>query len=135
MNSKKTRYSHYNLNYHLVWIPKYRRKILTGDIAKRLSELLRETADKNDIEILNESIQPDHIHLFVSAPPRLSPSNIVNIFKGFTGRRLRQEFPSLLKHHRERVWTRTYYVGTAGNATVDTTIQFYIQQQEREREN
>ena len=131
MITKKTRYSHYNLNYHLVWIPKYRHKILIGDIAKCLSELFRETADKNDIEILNESIQPDHIHLFVSAPPRLSPANIVNIFKGFTGRRLRQEFPSLLKHHRERVWTRTYYVGTAGSVSLET-IQAYIQQQEGE---
>ena len=64
MKAKKTRYSCYNLNYHLVWIPKYRRKILTGNIAKRLSELLRETAKSNEIEILNESIQPDHVHLF-----------------------------------------------------------------------
>jgi putative transposase len=130
MNTKKTRYSHYNLNYHLVWIPKYRRKILTGDIAQRLSELLRETADKNDIQILSESIQPDHVHLFVSAPPRLSPANIVNIFKGFSGRLLRQEFPSLLmKHHKERVWTRTYYVGTAGSVSAETILN-YIQEQE-----
>ena len=131
MNIKKTRYSHYNLNYHLVWIPKYRRRILTGEIATRLSELLQETAERNDIEILSESIQSDHIHLFVSAPPRLSPSSIVNIFKGFTGRQLRKEFPSLLKHHRERVWTRTYYIGTAGSVSTKT-IQSYIQGQERE---
>ena len=129
MKAKKTRYSCYNLNYHLVWIPKYRRKILTGNIAKRLSELLRETAKSNEIEILNESIQPDHVHLFVSAPPRLSPAKIVNIFKGFTGRRLRQEFIFLLKHHRERLWTRTYYVGTAGSVSAET-IQNYIQEQE-----
>jgi len=63
----------------------------------------------------------DHVHLFVSAPPRLSPASIVNIFKGFTRRRLRQEFPSLLKHHPQRVWTRTYYVGTAGNVSAESS--------------
>jgi len=131
MNHKKTRYSHYNLNYHFVWIPKYRRKLLVGKIAVRLEELLKELAQKYDIEILDYSIQPDHVHLFVSAPPRFSPASLVNMFKGFTGRKLREEFPDLLKHHSKKLWTRTYYVGTAGTVSAET-IQYYIQQQERD---
>ena len=69
-NTRKTRYSVYNINYHFVWIPKYRRRVLVGDIKSYLTQVLEKTANENDIEILNLDIQPDHVHLFVSAPPR-----------------------------------------------------------------
>lgn len=127
MNTKKTRYSQYNLNYHLVWIPKYRRKVLTGKVAQRLDQIFGEIVDNNRVEIISSSIQPDYVHLFVSAPPKWSPSSLVNLFKGASSRKLRQEFPSLKKVHREKLWTRTYYVGTAGNVSSET-IQRYIEE-------
>jgi len=72
---------------------------------------------------------PDHIHLFVSAPPRYSPAQLVNLFKGISSRRLRQEFPALRRYpNRRHLWTTSYYVGTAGTVSAET-IRHYIESQ------
>ncbi|ACB09340.1 IS200/IS605 family transposase [Thermotoga sp. RQ2] len=125
MHIKKTRWSHYNLNYHFVWIPKYRRKILVGSIAEELERILRNTAKQHGIEILALSIQPDHVHLFVSAPPRFSPAEIANLLKGVSARKLLEKFPEL--RTKEGLWARSYYVGTAGNVS-EETIRRYIEE-------
>ncbi len=125
MKTKKTRYAHYNINYHFVWIPKYRRKILVGPVADELERLIRKICDEREVEVLSLSIQPDHVHLFVSAPPRHAPSVLINTIKGYTSRYLRQKFPELSKQTGPRLWTRTYYVGTAGTVSAET-IQHYI---------
>lgn len=128
MNIKKTRYSVYNLNYHLVWIPKYRKSIFKGAMGIRLGEVLREACIRSDISILELQIMPDHIHLFVSAPPRWSPSEIVNVVKGYSSRKMRDEFPELKDKIKDELWTRTYFVGSAGTVTIET-IKKYIQEQ------
>jgi len=125
MKTKKTRYAHYNINYHFVWIPKYRCKILVGPVAEELERLIRKVCDEREVEVLSLSIQPDHVHLFVSAPPRHAPSVLINTIKGYTSRYLRQKFPELSKQTGPRLWTRTYYVGTAGTVSAET-IQRYI---------
>ncbi|ABQ46180.1 transposase IS200-family protein [Thermotoga petrophila RKU-1] len=125
MHIKKTRWSHYNLNYHFVWIPKYRRKILVGSIAEELERILRNTAKQHGIEILALSIQPDHVYLFVSAPPRFSPAEIANLFKGVSARKLLEKFPEL--RTKEGLWARSYYVGTAGDVS-EETIRRYIEE-------
>ena len=127
MQTKKTRWAHYNCNYHFVWIPKYRRKVLVGPVLHELEGLIHEVAKKNGFEILSLSIQPDHVHLFVSAPPRWSPADIVNLFKGYTSRRLREKFPELRKVNPHSLWSRTYYVGTAGDVSSET-IRRYIEE-------
>ena len=127
MKTKTTRYVHYNINYHFVWIPKYRRKILTGEVSAELERLLHKICKDREVEILSLSIQPDHVHLFVSAPPRHAPSELVNTFKGYTSRYLRQKFPELSKQTGPKFWTRTYYVGTAGTVSSET-IKRYIQE-------
>ena len=124
-NIKKTRWAVYNINYHFVWIPKYRKKVLVGKVADRCRKLIEKVAKKNGIEILSLSIQPDHVHLFVSAPPRFSPAVLINLFKGYTSRYLLQEFPELRTPH--GLWTRTYYVGTAGTVS-EETIRRYIEE-------
>ena len=128
MNVNKTRYSIYNLNYHIVWIPKYRRKLFTGQMEFRLGEIIRESCIRNNISVLALEIMPDHIHLFVSAPPRWSPSEIVNIIKGYSSRKMRQEFLQLKKIIKDELWTRTYFVGSAGTVTSET-IKKYIAEQ------
>lgn len=125
MHIKKTRWSHYNLNYHFAWIPKYRRKILVGSIAEELERILRNTAKQHGIEILALSIQPDHVYLFVSAPPRFSPAEIANLFKGVSARKLLEKFPEL--RTKEGLWARSYYVGTAGDVS-EETIRRYIEE-------
>lgn len=117
---EKTRYAHYNINYHLVWIPKYRKPILVGGVKETLEKTLNEAS--KEIKILSLNIQPDHVHCFVSAPPRMSPSSIVNILKGVSSRRIREKYP-----HLNFKWTRTYYVGTAGRVSAET-IKRYIEE-------
>ncbi len=128
MNINKTRYSIYNLNYHIVWIPKYRRKLFTGQMELRLGEIIRESCIRNGISVLALEIMPDHIHLFVSAPPRWPPSEIVNIIKGYSSRKMRQEFLQLKKIIKDELWTRTYFIGSAGTVTKET-IKKYIAEQ------
>jgi len=112
------------INYHFVWCPKYRRKVLVGPVKDRLEEVLCELAEKMDFKTLSLEVMPDHVHLFVSTLPRHSPAGLLNSIKGVTSRRLRQDFPELRKH---ALWTRTYYVGTAGQVSAET-IRRYIEQ-------
>jgi len=94
----------------------------------RLGEIIRESCIRNNISILALEIMPDHIHLFISAPPRWSPSEIVNIIKGYSSRKMRQEFLQLKKIIKDELWTRTYFIGSAGTVTSET-IRKYIAEQ------
>lgn len=122
---EKTRYACYNINYHLVWIPKYRRKVLVGAIKADLEISIKEIAEKLKVQIVSLDVQPDHIHLFVSAPPRYSPANLINAFKGASSHRLRNKYPYLKSL--PSMWTKTYYVGTAGNVSAEV-IKRYIEE-------
>jgi len=116
------------INYHFVWCPRYRRKILTGQVEIRLRELIKKVAQKLDLEILALEIMPDHLHLFVNAPPMLSPHNIVARIKGVSSHHLRREFDHIVRM--PSMWTRSYFVSTAGNVSSET-IQKYIQAQKK----
>jgi putative transposase len=127
VDSKRTRHSAYNIAYHFVWIPKYRRPVLIGGIPKRLVEMLYSKTEELGGEILNVTVQPDHVHLFCSFPPTIAPYQIMYRLKGFTAHELRKEFP-WLKSRLPSLWTRSYYVGTAGNVSA-ATIQKYLEAQ------
>ena len=129
MNAKRTRHAVYNINYHFVWIPKYRRKVLVGAVAERLGELLHEKIAELGGEVLNIMIQPDHVHLFGSFPPTIAPYQIMHRLKGYTAHVLRREFPEL-NSRLPNLWTRRYFVGTAGHVSA-ATIQRYIDEQKR----
>jgi REP-associated tyrosine transposase len=119
----------FTLHYHFVWCPKYRRKVLLGTIAERLEELLREKASELGVEIEGLEVLPDHVHLFVAAAPTDAPQYLANQFKGYTSRVLRSEFPGL-KSRLPSLWSRSYYVGSAGHVEA-STIRQYIEQQKR----
>lgn len=128
MQDGKTRWAHYSIAYHLVWIPRFRRRILTGNIQIAFKEILKDVCDKHKFTLLATETDEDHVHVFVSALPRYSPSMIANILKGATSRELRLRFPKLLKTvKKDALWTQAYYVGTAGNVSVET-IRRYISQ-------
>lgn len=120
---KTTRHSKYNLNYHIVWIHKYRKKILRDKVKSRLETIFKDVAKDKGLEILGLDINEDHIHLFVSAPPKYSPSLLVNWFKGISSRKYNYWFKTP-----KIKWTRAYYVGTAGTVTAET-IKKYIEEQ------
>jgi putative transposase len=118
-----------SLHYHFVWCPKYRRKVLTGAIAERLNELLAEKAAELGVDIQGLSVMPDHVHLFVAAAPTDAPQYLANQFKGYTSRLLREQFPDL-KSRLPSLWSRSYYVGSAGHVSASTN-QKYIEEQKR----
>lgn len=129
MKERATRYAIYNCNYHLVWIPKYRKSFLIGDVKQELLNLFDSIAKSQEMEVLSSEVMPDHIHLCVSAPPRLSSAEIVNVFKGVTARMLRMKFPKLKSLVQDGLWTKTYYIGTAGTVSAEP-IKRYIEMQE-----
>ena len=113
-------------HYHFLFCPKRRRKILGGPLKERLEQIIRETAPEIDCQVIALEIMLDHVHLFLSAPPQLAPSEIVGRIKGKSARLLRQEFPFLKRM--PSMWTRSYLVSTAGKVA-SSTIQAYIQNQ------
>lgn len=128
MDYKHSRNQVYLINYHIIWCPKRRKKVLIGQIETRLTEILHQVAKEQDIKILNLSISPDHLHIFVSCYPQLLIHKLVKAFKGRSSRLLRQEFPQLLKI--PSLWTNSYFISTAGNVSSET-IQKYIEAQSK----
>jgi putative transposase len=116
------------INYHVVWTPRRRRRVLVGPIADRLQALLVEQAAVVDCRVIALQVMPDHVHLFINAPPTLAADQIMFRLKSYTARVLRQEFPDLLKL--PSMWTRSYYVSTADNVSSET-VRRYIESQTR----
>jgi putative transposase len=117
----------YNLGYHIIWCPKYRRKVLINGIDVRLKELILEKADALGLIIEKMEVMCDHVHLFVKASPVDAPHFIVNQLKGYTSFVLRNEFPEL-KSKLPTLWTRSYYIESVGHISEDT-IKRYIEEQ------
>lgn len=117
----------YNIGYHLIWCPKYRRPVLTEDRERRLKELLKEKAEEIGVDIEEMEVMPDHVQLCVKATPTAAPHWIVQQLKGYTSRILREEFPEL-KRKLPSLWTRSYYVESIGHIS-EETIKKYIADQ------
>jgi len=128
METKRTRHATYNINYHFVFCPKYRRSVLVGPVGDRLVELIRQIVPNLNGEVLELVVRPDHVHLFVSFPPTIAPYQIMHQIKGETSHALREQFP-YLKSRLPSLWTRSYYCGTAGTVSSET-IRKYIEAQE-----
>jgi putative transposase len=120
----------YNLHYHLVWCPKYRRPVLSGAVEARLTELLTEKAAAMDVQIEALEVMPDHVRLFVAAPPTDAPQHLANQFKGYTSRALRQEFPQL-RSRLPTLWSRSYYISSVGQVSEEAIKQYIASQKER----
>ena len=115
------------INYHFVWIVRRRRKILMGELEERLKTLIEQAVQELDCDLIALETDKDHVHLFVNAHPRLAPYQIMHKVKGFTSHTLRKEFP-WLKTKLPSLWTRSYFVSTAGSVSGDT-IKRYVENQ------
>jgi putative transposase len=115
------------MNYHFVWCPKYRKKVLVGETKKRLEELIVKKCAELNGEIKSLAVGDDHVHLFVRTSPIISPNSFIGQVKGFTSRILRQEF-SELRTRIPTLWTRSYFVSTHGHIS-DKRIMQYIDEQ------
>ena len=132
MNYRYGSHTKYKIEYHFVWVTKYRYKVLTGDIAQRVRELVRQTCEQFEMEILRGVVSQDHVHILVSAPPELSPSDIMRRIKGRTSAKLFEEFPHINKRYWGRhFWARGYFCVTAGELTKEMIEEYLAHHFER----
>jgi putative transposase len=128
-------HSVFSIHLHLVWITKYRKPVLVGDIALTTRDLLREICRANAVEIIKGHVSRDHVHLFVSIPPQLAISRFVQKLKGKSSHKLLHTFPSLRRQYWGRhFWARGYFCCSSGNVT-DEIIKQYIEQQAHADDN
>jgi putative transposase len=115
----------FNIEYHFVWVTKYRYQVLMGDVALRVRELVRQTCESFEIQILKGVVSKDHVHIFVSAPPTMAPSEIMRRIKGRTSSKLFSEFPHLRKRFWERhFWARGYFCASSGQVTDEMIVSY-----------
>lgn len=120
----------YEIHLHLVWITKYRRPVLGGDVGLRARDLIREICGQHDVQILKGHIAKDHLHLFLSLPPQVTISRLVQQLKGKTAFKLFQEFPHLKKKFwGQYLWARGYFCCSSGNVTDEIILQYIENQQ------
>lgn len=129
MSYRKTSHAVYDLKYHLVWITKYRKPVLRGQIGLRVRDLLRQTCEALDVYIEKGHVAVDHVHLLVSVPPMVSVSDLVQRLKGRSSRRMLDEFGELKRQFwGQHLWARGYFAASTGNVT-DEIIAQYIETQ------
>jgi putative transposase len=124
---KTTKHLVYFCQYHVIFCPKYRRKVLIGDIEKRLKELILEKQEEYGYEVLDLEVMPDHVHLVLDADPMIGIITIVSKIKGYTSKQLREEF-SLLKKRIPTLWTHSRFISTVGAVTLED-VNRYIEEQ------
>ena len=119
-----------DLKYHLVWVPKYRKRLLTTVRRAYLKYLLERVAAEWDLAIVEMEVMEDHVHLFLEAPPRLSPAQIMNTLKGVTSREMFMKFPELRKIlWAGHLWADGYYAATVGDKVTAEVVRRYIREQ------
>ena len=117
----------YSCKYHVVWCPKYRRKVLVNSVDMRLKEIIHQTAQEFRAIVIELEVMPDHVHLLCEVDPQFGIHRLVRNLKGRSSRLLRQEFP-WLRSHLLTLWTNSYFVATVGGAPL-VVIKQYIENQ------
>lgn len=123
----------YSCKYHVIWCPKYRRKVLTSNIANRLRELLLDYAKTIHTDIIEMEILPDHVHIRMEVDPQFGIHKAVKSLKGYTSKILREEFP-ILKTKLPTLWTNSYFVSTTNDAPLDAIKKYISQQKTSQRQ-
>jgi putative transposase len=132
---KRTKHAVYDLKYHFVWIPKYRKKLLAGDKADFLKKTFRRIAREYGWTIEEMSIQVDHVHLFMHVPPKDAPARVVQIMKSISAREIFQAFPQLRKRlWAGEFWSDGYFVRSVGDEVTAQVIKHYIRYQKNDNE-
>lgn len=123
---RKTRHSVYNINYHLVWTPKTRMRVLSSPFKERIEATIQKVCAWNGWNPLSIQVMPDHVHFFLSTPPKWAPSQIVQRLKAWTAKDLREKF-SIIRQTRPETndfWASSYYCGTAGHVSAEQVARY-----------
>jgi len=133
MGIKSTRHAVYDLKYHLVWVPKYRKNIFDDEIRESVKEVFQKIAEEYEFEIDTMEVMEDHVHVFIEAPPRYSPSQIVQIIKSMSAREIFKKYPKLRKQlWAHELWNDGYFVRSVGDKVTADIIRKYIKYQTHE---
>ena len=128
MDNQSLAHSRYNCTYHIVFIPKYRRKVMFGTLRKEVGEILGKVCKMEGVEILKAATLPDHVHMYVSIPPKQSVSKAVGRIKGKSALMIFDKHPEYRERNNRHFWARGYYCETVGNVN-EETIKKYIEEQ------
>ena len=132
---KRTRHAVYDLKYHFVWTPKYRKQVLKGDVAEFMEATLRRIAAEYEWEIEEMSVQSDHVHLFIQVAPRYAPARVVQIMKSISAREVFEQFPRLRKQlWAGEFWGAGYFVRSVGDEVTAEVIKNYIRYQDTDHD-
>ena len=130
MGLQSGHHTRYELKYHFVWCPKYRRLVLGGNRGLYLRRVLKAISERYDFEIVELAVKRDHVHLFVSAGPEVSPSELIQTIKSITARKMFRRFPGIKRElWGGALWGRGYFVMSSGEGTTDEMIKQYIREQ------
>ncbi|NEC51435.1 IS200/IS605 family transposase [Actinospica acidiphila] len=131
-NIRAGRHCVFRMHVHLVFVTKYRHKVFTDRHLTRCEEIMRAVCEDFEAELVEFNGGNNHVHLLVNFPPKVAVSKLVNSLKGVSSRRLRQEFPDLVRHYwrAQRLWSGSYFAGPVGGAPLSSVKQ-YIEQQNR----
>jgi putative transposase len=131
---RRGKHAVYDLKYHFVWIPKYRKLVLRGEVAQSLKEVFQGITERYEMEIDTMEVMPDHVHLFLGAPPKYSPSRVVQILKSISAREMFRRHPELRKQlWGGELWSDGYFVRTVGDQVTAAVIRRYIKLQHEDQ--
>ena len=136
MSIRRTRHAVYDLKYHMVWIPKYRKQILSREVAEYLREVFERIAEEYEFRIDTMEVVEDHVHIFVEAPPRYSPAEVVQVMKSVSAREVFKKFAKLRKQlWAGELWSDGYFVRSVGDKVTADIIRKYIEYQTHEADS
>ena len=136
MGIRRTKHAVYDLKYHLVWIPKYRKHIFKKEVSDYIKIIFQKIAEEYEFEIDTMEVMEDHVHVFIEAPPRYSPARIVQIMKSISAREIFRQFPELRKQlWAGELWNDGYFVRSVGDKVTADIIRRYIEYQTHEADS
>ena len=133
MDDSSLAHTRYNCTYHIVFIPKYRRKAMYGETKKGIGEILRKLCEMKGVTLLEGAVCKDHVHIYVGIPPKLAVAEFMGYLKGKSALMLFDRFPQYRTQGKKNFWARGYYVATVGNVNEDTIKQYIKEQEENDK--
>lgn len=134
MTIKRTKHAVYDLKYHFVWIPKYRKKLLKGEIGKEIKEIFHRIGEEYGWEIEEMAVQEEHVHIFIEVPPKYAPARVVQIMKSIAAREIFKKYPEMREElWAGEFWSDGYFVRSVGDKVTAEIIKKYIRYQEEEK--
>lgn len=133
MDNSSLAHTKYNCTYHIVFIPKCRKKIMYGEVREEMARILKKICEIEGIELISGAVCVDHVHMYISIPPKLSVSKVMSRLKGKSALMIFDRHPNYRDRHGRHFWTRGYYVETIGNVNEETIKKYIAEQEESDR--